>query len=56
MLAIGHRPPPTRKGKPTTGGGKSYKPSRAGSASAVSSKGKPKGASKSSKRGGKKGR
>ncbi len=42
LLAIGHRPPPTRKGKPTTGGGKSYKPSRAGSASAVSAKGKPK--------------
>jgi ribonuclease R len=40
MLAIGHRPPPTRKGKPTlTGaGGKSYKPSRPGSASAVSAK------------------
>ena len=52
LLAIGHRPPPTRKGKPTTGGGKSYKPSRTGSASAVSAKGKPK---PSSARGGKSG-
>ena len=57
MLGIGHRPPPTRKGKPTTGGGKSYKPSRAGSASAVSAKsaGKSKPSSKArGKSGGKK--
>jgi ribonuclease R len=54
LLAVGHRPPPTRKGKPTTGGGKSYKPSRAGSASAVSAKGKPKGSPKAGKSGGKK--
>ena len=32
LLKVGHRPTPTRKGaaKPTTGGGKSYKPGRGG--------------------------
>jgi ribonuclease R len=56
MLAIGHRPVPTGRGKPTTGGGKSYKPSRAGSASAVSAKsgGKSRPSKPSGKSGGKK--
>jgi len=32
LLKVGHRPTPTRRteGKPTTGGGKSYKPGRSG--------------------------
>ncbi len=38
LLKVGHRPVPTRKGaaKPTTGGGKSYKPGRSGKTAATS--------------------
>ena len=45
LLKVGHRPTPTRKGaaKPTTGGGKSYKPGRTA--------GKPGGATTSAKGG-----
>jgi hypothetical protein len=43
LLKVGHRPTPTRKGagKPSTGGGKSYKPSRgkAGGSGAASAGG-----------------
>ena len=53
MLAIGHRPPPTRKGKPTTGGGKSYKPARAAASGRPAAPGRPAKAS-NKKSGGKK--